>query len=218
MIIPSFILTNDWVTGFIPALGRHQFGSAFNETRFIHVIHTIDTGYNGKIWANNNDYCGLAYIRCLPEDIVVDYYDNSIDPSRAALMCCDQWVTLSKRYRDDLLQTSAYRDLLHRVPEPFAHSNVSDSKKDFYKLNNLDYLTKKQKQLFKKDILGNQILGSAYLFLLDVLYSRKVFILFVTCLNISIIFIKENYNLSLEDRLLQMIKTMVDIVNLKWGI
>jgi len=46
-----------------------------------------------------------------------------INPSRIAIICSDQWSTVSKSYRDDLLNSSPLAPLLRLKQQPFAHPN-----------------------------------------------------------------------------------------------
>ena len=46
-----------------------------------------------------------------------------INPSRCAIKMSDQWATVSKSYRDDLLRESALATLLRRAEKPFAYPN-----------------------------------------------------------------------------------------------
>lgn len=122
-LYPSLIVTNDWMTGLVPAIAKKQFGSVFESTVFLHIIHNLGVGYAGKIWPNNGDTGSLRYIHQLPDEFVVDTFDHSIDPSRCALITTTQWATVSKKYRDELLEGSPYSWILQQFPEPFAYSN-----------------------------------------------------------------------------------------------
>ncbi|OHT12994.1 glycosyl transferase [Tritrichomonas foetus] len=122
-MIPKLIVSNDWMTGLVPAIARKQFGSVFNNTQFIHIFHNLGVGYAGKIWPNNGDTGSLRYIHQLPDEMIVDNFDHSIDPSQCVLLSTDQWATVSKKYRDELLESSPYTWLLKRYPCPFAYSN-----------------------------------------------------------------------------------------------
>jgi|TARA_B110000285_G_scaffold235295_1_gene316145 hypothetical protein len=46
-----------------------------------------------------------------------------INPSRCAIMLSDQWATVSKSYREDLLNSSPLAGLLRQKPDPFAFPN-----------------------------------------------------------------------------------------------
>lgn len=46
-----------------------------------------------------------------------------INPSRCAIMVSDQWATVSRSYREDLLNSSSLCWLLRQKPEPFAFPN-----------------------------------------------------------------------------------------------
>jgi starch synthase len=122
-IIPSLFITNDSVTGMTAAYARHSFGNVFNGSRFIHIFHNLGTGYAGKIWPSDGNVGALRSIHQLPEELIVDPFDHSFDPSLCALLCTDQWATVSKQYRWELLTSSPYKYFLERFPKPFAYSN-----------------------------------------------------------------------------------------------
>lgn len=124
-IIPALIISNDWMTGLVPAFGKKQFGTTFDGTKFLHIFHNLGAGYAGKLWPSDGDTGALRYIHQLPDELIVDPFDHSFDPSRCALLAADQWATVSKRYRDELREGSPYRDLLNapRFRHPFAYSN-----------------------------------------------------------------------------------------------
>jgi starch synthase len=123
-IIPALVISNDWMTGLVPAVGRKLFGSAFDGTKFLHIFHNLGVGYAGKLWPPDGDTGALRYIHQLPDEMIVDPFDHSFDPSRCALLSADQWATVSKRYRDDLLGSSPYKDFLRAgYRQPFAYSN-----------------------------------------------------------------------------------------------
>jgi starch synthase len=122
-IIPSLVISNDWMTGLVPAVGRKLFGSAFDGTKFLHIFHNLGVGYAGKLWPPDGDVGAYRYIHQLPDELLVDPFDRSFDPSRCALLSADQWATVSKRYRDDLCDSSPYKDFLRSFPHPFAYSN-----------------------------------------------------------------------------------------------
>ncbi len=46
-----------------------------------------------------------------------------LNASKCALLACNQWGTVSRSYRDDLMHVSPLRHLLHQFPAPFAHLN-----------------------------------------------------------------------------------------------
>ena len=126
-ILPAVIVSNDWYTGLIPAYGLKSgaFGTTFNGTTFFHLIHNLEEGYEGKIYLDGDD---LGYVHHLPRQIVIDPNSNQlcINASRAALMCCNQWGTVSTSYRADLMggvNPSPLRYYLCQFPQPFAHSN-----------------------------------------------------------------------------------------------
>jgi starch synthase len=122
-LFPSVIVTNDWMTGLVPAYGRNLFGDAFNQTRFLHIFHNLGVGYAGKLWPNDGNPWAMGDIHQLASEQIIDQFDRSFDPSLAALLATDQWATVSKKYRDELLEGSPYNYFLRRFDQPFAYSN-----------------------------------------------------------------------------------------------
>jgi glycogen synthase len=43
-IFPSLYATNDWMTGLDPTYARHRLGTAFQETKFLHIFHNVGVG------------------------------------------------------------------------------------------------------------------------------------------------------------------------------
>jgi len=101
-----------------------QFGPTFKGTSFIHICHNLNESYEGRIYPGPADG-GLEYIHGLPRDLLIDPYwpKVMINPSRCAVMMSDNWSTVSKSYRDELLESSALASLLREKPMPFAHPN-----------------------------------------------------------------------------------------------
>ena len=122
-IIPSLIVTNDWMTGLVPTYARQTFGNVFSGTKFLHIFHNLGIGYAGKVYPNDGNTGALHYIHNLPDELIVDNFDHSFDPSLSALLMSDQWATVSKKYRDELLESSPYNYFLRGYPKPFAYSN-----------------------------------------------------------------------------------------------
>ena len=122
--IPSVIVTNDWFTGFVPAYGRSErYRGIFKYTSFLHIIHNLEEGYQGVIHLHNTkeNYPEIIQIH---SDILFDKNNSkSVNASQTALLCCDQWGTVSKTYRDDLLLKSNLKDVLKEFPSPFSCSN-----------------------------------------------------------------------------------------------
>ena len=118
-------MTNDWFTGFVPGYAKiGVFGDAFKSTSFLHICHNLMEDYEGRIYPEpKDDY--LQYIHQLPRDWLVDssWSKTMINPSRIAIMMSDQWSTVSKSYRDDLMNSSPLAPLLRQKPQPFAFPN-----------------------------------------------------------------------------------------------
>ena len=123
--IPSVIVTNDWFTGFIPAYGKSdKYSGVFKFTSFLHIIHNLEEGYQGIVHLPNNSKENYPEILQLNPDVIFDKNNSKvINPSYIALVSCDQWGTVSKTYRDDLLNNSNLKNALKEFPNPFACSN-----------------------------------------------------------------------------------------------
>jgi len=67
----------------------------------------------------------LGALHKLPKDWLIDpkWRGNVVNPSRCAIICSDNWSTVSCSYREEILKESALRDLLRQKPHPFAHPN-----------------------------------------------------------------------------------------------
>eukprot|EP01054_Gregarina_sp_Poly1_P010510 Gregarina_sp_Poly_1__10509@NODE_771_length_6345_cov_302_800414_g302_i1_p1_GENE_NODE_771_length_6345_cov_302_800414_g302_i1NODE_771_length_6345_cov_302_800414_g302_i1_p1_ORF_typecomplete_len1506_score271_50Glyco_transf_5/PF08323_11/2_1e35Glycos_transf_1/PF00534_20/2_6e21AMPK1_CBM/PF16561_5/1_8e20Glyco_trans_1_4/PF13692_6/1_4e09Alphaamylase/PF00128_24/3_8e05Glyco_trans_4_4/PF13579_6/0_022Glyco_trans_4_4/PF13579_6/9_5e03Glyco_transf_4/PF13439_6/9_8e03Glyco_transf_4/PF13439_6/0_029Melibiase/PF02065_ len=128
--IPQIIVSNDWTTGLVPAYAKDgkSFGTTFSGTTFFHIIHNFDPNYEGRIFPPAREV--YWHIHQLPSEWLVDplWSQTIINPSRCALMSCDQWGTVSRSYRDDLRGTagsspSPLAPLLNKFPVPFATPN-----------------------------------------------------------------------------------------------
>lgn len=86
----------------------------------------------------------------LNPDLVYDFHRrrNSFNPSRCALLTCDQWGTVSKTYRLDLMKGSPLRDLLARFSNPFGYPNgvnVADRTRILHEKVGSNHLVAKEK-------------------------------------------------------------------------
>jgi glycogen synthase len=123
--IPGLIVTNDWFTGLVPAYARHgAFGNVFQKTDFMHIAHNLNPDYEGRLWPDRGQGT-LYHLHGLPSHLLVDphWSDVVINPTRAALLCTDTWATVSRSYRQDLLNSSPLAPILKLSPHPFAHPN-----------------------------------------------------------------------------------------------
>jgi starch synthase len=93
------------------------FGPTFKGTTFLHICHNLMEDYEGRIYPEPRDGY-LERLHQLPKDWLVDpnWGKTMINPSRIAIMLSDQWSTVSKSYRDDLLRDSALAPLLRQKP------------------------------------------------------------------------------------------------------
>nr|PIL98945.1 putative glycogen synthase [Toxoplasma gondii COUG] len=128
--IPPLIITNDWPTCLIPAYAKQRFfGSVFDCTTFYHIIHNLDSSYEGRIYLNKRE--DVYWLHGLPTDLLVDphWHNFVINPSRCVLLQCDGWGTVSPSYRDELMNeggkgnASPLAPLLRRHHHPFATPN-----------------------------------------------------------------------------------------------
>jgi glycogen synthase len=83
------------------------FGLTFKGTTFLHICHNLMEDYEGRVFPEPRDGW-LQNVHQLPKDWLIDpsWSKNMINPSRTAILISDQWSTVSKSYRDDLLQSS----------------------------------------------------------------------------------------------------------------
>lgn len=105
-IVPSVCVTNDWFTGFVPAYAKvGHFGDTFKGTCFLHICHNMQEKYEGRQYIDISRHGYMEHVHQLPKDWLVDphWKEVCINPSRAAIMMCDQWSTVSRSYREELL-------------------------------------------------------------------------------------------------------------------
>ena len=74
-----------------------------------------------------------------------------LNPSRCAIMLSDQWATVSKSYKEDLLNSSPLNDLLKEKKQPFAYPNGIPIAERIRRLDSAapDHLTAKKKLQMK---------------------------------------------------------------------
>jgi len=123
--IPAVCVTNDWFTGFAPAYAKIGcYGDTFKGSTFLHICHNLQESYEGRVYLDPPDG-DCSDIHNLPRDWLFDesWKGNVLNPSRCAIMLSDQWATVSKSYREDLLNSSSLAWALRQKPEPFAFPN-----------------------------------------------------------------------------------------------
>ena len=121
----DIIVTNDWFCGFAPAYGKNgTFGDFFKNTCFFHLIHNLDPEYEGRIYLGKNE-SNLEHIYKFNPFWVIDpkWNEKIINPSRCAIMLCDQWGTVSHSYKKDILLNSPLNYLLSKKLKPFSYPN-----------------------------------------------------------------------------------------------
>jgi len=121
-VIPSVMVTNDWFTGLIAGYAKAgHFGETFNSSKFLHICHNLQETYEGRIHPHNHEG-DLNRVHQLPRDWFSDH-GNMINPSKCALLQSDHWSTVSKSYKQELLEGSSLRHILHNKPDGFAYPN-----------------------------------------------------------------------------------------------
>lgn len=121
---PSTVVTNDWATGLTAAYAkRGVFGCVFSETKFMHIVHNLDKDYEGRMFPQKYEDVGKVHM--LPSDLLVDphWERYCVNPSRCAILCSDNWGTVSVSYRKELMAESALAPILRLHAHPFAHPN-----------------------------------------------------------------------------------------------
>jgi glycogen synthase len=96
----------------------------FKKTDFMHIAHNLNPDYEGRLWPERA-HGTLQHLHELPAHLLVDFgwSDVVVNPTRAALLSSDTWATVSRSYRQDLLNGSPMSPLLKLAPHPFAHPN-----------------------------------------------------------------------------------------------
>lgn len=121
---PSLVVTNDWLAS-MAAGYKGFFGDFFNNTSFFHLIHNLgDSTYEGRCYPHieGDD---MGYVHRLPRHVIVDplWSRVIINPSRTALLCSDNWGTVSPTYMKELLAGHDLSPLLQIARRPFAFPN-----------------------------------------------------------------------------------------------
>lgn len=97
-----------------------------------HIVHNLGDEYQGRIYLDGEEnWQKLAYWTELPDNYIIDktWEKKVINPSRSALMCSDQWATVSKTYQKEILCAASLKDFLFLKTSPFAFPNGVDGKK-----------------------------------------------------------------------------------------
>ena len=153
-IKPSIVLTNDWFTGLAAAYKKSgYFGDYYDNSKFLHIAHNLGDAYQGRIYLNK--FCSLGhlgYLTGLNTEWLVDPYwgDKIFNPSRCALMCSDQWATVSKSYRREVQEQCSLAPLLKNYSEPFAFPNGVRIREIQKRLNKLGSCEEEKINLLKK--------------------------------------------------------------------
>ena len=137
-VIPSIIVTNDWVTGLTPAYGKDgSFGDAFKHTKFVHLCHNLEPEFEGRLSFSGNNYQNIYQFN---PDWLIDPYGNPkcFNPSRCAILKSDQWGTVSKTYKRHLQLNSPLAELLNQKPCPFGYPNGVFVKEKLKQIKGLD--------------------------------------------------------------------------------
>ena len=87
-------------------------------------MHNLDPLYEGRLYPTPADGT-LEHIHELPNEMLIDPYWTTrvINPSRCALLACNNWGTVSQSYKIELLRDSPLSPVLRKHPNPFAFPN-----------------------------------------------------------------------------------------------
>jgi len=123
-----------------------KFGDYFNDSKFFHILHNADSSHEGRIYIDNKDDC--CHLHHLPADFLIDKHwkEFIINPTRCAVLCSDNWGTVSRSYREEILETSSIKDILLRSKKPFAFPNgipKAEKRAKFDKLCGSDHMKAK---------------------------------------------------------------------------
>jgi starch synthase len=113
------VVTNDWFSALTAAYGKTgAFGDVFKGTKFLHIFHNLQEFYEGRIYLAPHEG-NLEYIHQLNTYYIMDPYwaKPIINPSRCAILCSDQWATVSPSYLQELLATSPLAPILRNHPK-----------------------------------------------------------------------------------------------------
>lgn len=131
----NLVVTNDWTAGLVAAYAKHselarplrEVRAAHQDSVFFHIAHNLDKDYEGRVHLGFFE-SHYPEVHGLPYHLLVNdqWQDRILNPSRCAFLCSDQWGTVSKTYRADILAQSPLRDLLAKFPRPFGYSNGVD--------------------------------------------------------------------------------------------
>lgn len=124
-VFPDLIITNDWYSALIPAYIRNKtFGNVFQHTKTYHIIHNFHPSYEGRLYPKEGQG-HFGWIHELPDIFFVDPYWKKliVNPSRCALMNCDNWGTVSHSYKYEIINTSPLSPLLSQFKNAFSYPN-----------------------------------------------------------------------------------------------
>lgn len=135
---PKAVVSNDWVCALVAPYARHgkwwpaaAMGMPFVEAEklwhdapFVHLIHNLEPGYDGCMALSGGRLAQqrqLETLHQLPAHLLLELGPR-LNLSRAALLCSNQWATVSHGYREQLLRATspALAPLLRSFSAPFA--------------------------------------------------------------------------------------------------
>lgn len=71
-VFPSLLVTNDWFCGLVPAYVKMgKFGGVFTGTKFMHIVHNLDSTYEGRLYPKP-DQGNLGWLNELALEWMVD--------------------------------------------------------------------------------------------------------------------------------------------------
>ena len=97
----------------------------------IHIVHNLGEEYQGRIYLDGEDCEKMIHWTEMPADLCFDLVQqtSTINPSKCALLCSDQWATVSKTYKREITTHSSLMDILNTFLEPFSFPNGVDGQK-----------------------------------------------------------------------------------------
>ncbi len=77
----------------------------------MHIIHNLEGPYDGVIRSNED----FGNVHGLNRDWF-SWGNHDVAMSKGAITCADQWATVSRTYKEDLLRDNKYKDILRQKP------------------------------------------------------------------------------------------------------
>ena len=90
----------------------------FMSTKFIHICHNLEDSYEGRLYFNGNEnYRNIFQFN--PSWLINPKSRTVINPSRCAILKSDQWATVFRSYKKQLMATSSLAELLNSLKKDY---------------------------------------------------------------------------------------------------